>query len=87
MGGGKWAEKDLLRSSYSEPGPIFFCPANESWFGASHGVSLHPEETGSPWSVGQVRAGLFPELVERSWHKKVLSTKEIYVPQRDQGRE
>lgn len=30
LGGGKWAKSDMLWSSYSEPGPIFFCPANES---------------------------------------------------------
>lgn len=32
LGRARWAKNDTFWSSYSEPGPIFFCPALKSWF-------------------------------------------------------
>lgn len=50
LGRGRWSKNGMLWSSYSEPGPIFFCPANKSWFWLPMALVSTPRRQASPVS-------------------------------------
>lgn len=48
LGRARWAKNDTFWSSYSEPGPIFFCPALKSWFWLPMALVSTPRRQASP---------------------------------------